>query len=107
MLIVVALSQPMGLPEAEGEKPAAAKVGRSPIPSLFWVFAGALVVYGIAETMFGNWGTTLLVEQRRSSHIGPKRASRVLGGDDRGPVRHCSGVEPAGPHTYTSRCHGL
>jgi FHS family glucose/mannose:H+ symporter-like MFS transporter len=24
------------------------------------VFAGALVIYGVGETMFGNWGTTLL-----------------------------------------------
>ncbi len=30
-------------------------------PSLFWLFAVALVLYGICETMFGNWGTTLLV----------------------------------------------
>ena len=31
------------------------------IPALFWVFVGALVIYGVGETMFGNWGTTLLV----------------------------------------------
>ncbi len=30
---------------------------------MFWVFAGALVIYGIGETMFGNWGTTLLVSK--------------------------------------------
>jgi fucose permease len=36
-------------------------VHRSPIPRLFWLFAVALVLYGVAETMFGNWGTTLLV----------------------------------------------
>ena len=33
---------------------------RAPIPRMFWVFAIALVAYGICETMFGNWGTTVL-----------------------------------------------
>ena len=63
VLIVVVRSQPMGLPARGAEKPIDAKGGRSPIPNLFWVFAGALVIYGIAETMFGNWGTTLLVDK--------------------------------------------
>jgi len=33
------------------------------VPASFWVFAVALVSYGIGETMFGNWGTTMLVER--------------------------------------------
>ena len=49
--------------EARREAEPTAKEGRSPIPTLFWVFAGALVIYGIGETMFGNWGTTLLVDK--------------------------------------------
>jgi predicted MFS family arabinose efflux permease len=28
---------------------------------LFWAFAATLLIYGIGETMFGNWGTTLHV----------------------------------------------
>ena len=36
--------------------------GRARIPSVFWLFAAALVAYGICETLFGNWGTTLLRE---------------------------------------------
>jgi MFS transporter, FHS family, glucose/mannose:H+ symporter len=36
---------------------------RVAIPRLFWLFAAALVAYGICETMFGNWGTTLLHNQ--------------------------------------------
>ena len=39
--------------------PARPSSGR--IPALFWLFAAALVFYGIGETMFGNWGTSLLV----------------------------------------------
>ncbi len=37
--------------------------GQAGIPAMFWLFAGALVIYGIGETMFGNWGTTLLTSQ--------------------------------------------
>jgi MFS transporter, FHS family, glucose/mannose:H+ symporter len=65
VLIVVTLSQPMALPVAAAAAglPTEVKAARARIPVLFWVFAGALVIYGIAETMFGNWGTTLLVEK--------------------------------------------
>lgn len=30
------------------------------IPPAFWIFAASLIAYGVCETMFGNWGTTLL-----------------------------------------------
>lgn len=55
VLIVAAAVQPMSVPGASGHQ------GRARVPGLFWLFAAALVIYGIAETMFGNWGTTLLV----------------------------------------------
>jgi FHS family glucose/mannose:H+ symporter-like MFS transporter len=54
VLIVASLAQPMGIPVAR------ARTGRTGIPRLFWLLAAALVSYGVAETMFGNWGTTLL-----------------------------------------------
>jgi predicted MFS family arabinose efflux permease len=63
VLVGVTLVQPMGLPEKTGEKPTGESAGRAQIPASFWVFAGALVIYGIGETMFGNWGTTLLVSK--------------------------------------------
>lgn len=47
----------MSLPAAE------TSTGKAGIPRLFWLFAAALVIYGLAETMFGNWGTTLLTGQ--------------------------------------------
>jgi fucose permease len=55
VLIVIALLQPMVVPESNTKR------SSGPIPALFWLFAAALVLYGIGETMFGNWGTTLLV----------------------------------------------
>jgi MFS family permease len=36
------------------------RAGPVRIPSVFWLFAGALVAYGVCETLFGNWGPTLL-----------------------------------------------
>jgi len=64
-LIVAAAAQPMNLPTsaAAADQAAAAKAERAKIPVFFWVFAMALVIYGIGETMFGNWGTTLLVDK--------------------------------------------
>jgi MFS transporter, FHS family, glucose/mannose:H+ symporter len=56
-LIVLALLQPMAVPEMQASR------ASGPVPTLFWLFAGALVLYGIGETMFGNWGTTLLVNK--------------------------------------------
>ncbi len=56
-LTVIAFLQPMALPDAHQAKSS----GR--IPGLFWLFAAALVLYGIGETMFGNWGTSLLVSK--------------------------------------------
>jgi MFS transporter, FHS family, glucose/mannose:H+ symporter len=54
ILLGAALAQPMEIP-ASGSRQS-----RGAIPRLFWLFAVTLVVYGIGETMFGNWGTTLL-----------------------------------------------
>ena len=55
VLMVMALLQPMAVPASKAKQ----SLGRMPV--LFWLFAAALVLYGIGETMFGNWGTTLLV----------------------------------------------
>ena len=68
VLIVLALLQPMVVPESK------AKQSSGRIPALFWLFAGALVLYGIGETMFGNWGTTLLV----SKGVTPTSANNAL-----------------------------
>ena len=57
VVLVVTLGQPL-----VAERPAAGGQARPPIPRRFWLFAVALVFYGAAETMFGNWGTTLLVD---------------------------------------------
>ena len=60
VLIAVTSIQRMEMPTSGSTKQDRTQE-RGPIPTLFWIFAAALVVYGIGETMFGNWGTTLLV----------------------------------------------
>jgi MFS transporter, FHS family, glucose/mannose:H+ symporter len=61
ILIGLTVGQPMDVPAPGSGRTARVERARPGIPPLFWVFAAALVVYGIGETMFGNWGTTLLV----------------------------------------------
>ena len=61
VLIGLTAGQPMDVAAPGSGRTARVKGGRPGIPPLFWVFAAALVIYGIGETMFGNWGTTLLV----------------------------------------------
>jgi MFS family permease len=56
-VLILTLRQPL---VAEASKTSG--TARPPIPRPFWIFAAALVAYGAAETMFGNWGTTLLVD---------------------------------------------
>jgi MFS family permease len=56
-VLIVTFGQPL-----VAERPAVGTTARPPIPRRFWLFAAALVAYGAAETMFGNWGTTLLVD---------------------------------------------
>jgi MFS family permease len=56
-VLMMTLGQPL-----LAERPPVGTTARPPIPRRFWLFAAALVAYGAAETMFGNWGTTLLVD---------------------------------------------
>jgi MFS transporter, FHS family, glucose/mannose:H+ symporter len=67
-LIGATLAQPMELPATTPARSDPRPGGRSVIPPLFWLFAGALVIYGVGETMFGNWGTSLLVGKGISSN---------------------------------------
>jgi predicted MFS family arabinose efflux permease len=74
VLIVVTVVQPMELPVADADRAATTDAGQRRMPGLFWVFAAALVIYGVGETMFGNWGTTLLV----GKHVAATSANDAL-----------------------------
>jgi MFS family permease len=68
VLFLLALLQPMSVPLEPSVRRG------TQLPTLFWLFAAALVLYGIDETMFGNWGTTLLV----SHGVSPGVANNAL-----------------------------
>jgi MFS family permease len=74
VLIAVTVIQPMELPATTGDRPANSDAAQQQIPAMFWLFAGALVIYGLGETMFGNWGTTLLV----GKHVAATSANNAL-----------------------------
>jgi MFS transporter, FHS family, glucose/mannose:H+ symporter len=61
VLIVLTSLQSMSLPPGGQPVARGTRPRRAHVPTLFWVFALVLVTYGVGETMFGNWGTTLLV----------------------------------------------
>ena len=65
VLAGVALTQPLALPSAGSAAPAlaAAAVARA-LPLRFWVWIAFALLYGICETLFGNWGTVYLHQQR-------------------------------------------
>jgi MFS family permease len=63
VLIAVTAVQPMELPGVRAPRERQGGATREGVPTFFWAFAAALVIYGIGETMFGNWGTTLLVSK--------------------------------------------
>jgi MFS transporter, FHS family, glucose/mannose:H+ symporter len=63
VLLVLTLRQQRRMP------PGASRGGGSPaigekLPRQFWVFASAVLVYGILETLNGNWASLYLVSER-------------------------------------------
>ena len=75
---------------AAGREPPAAAAGRSraasrnsasgePIPRRFWLFAGFAVLYGICETMNGNWSQLDMTTELGASTTGRQSPSRRSG----------------------------
>jgi MFS family permease len=56
LLLTLLLAASVSLPlRADAPAPAGAKRGRGAIPRRFWVYAAFAVLYGICETVNGNW----------------------------------------------------
>jgi MFS family permease len=55
ILLVALVVVSVGLPLETGARRAASESGRLEIPRRFWVYAGFAVLYGICETVNGNW----------------------------------------------------
>lgn len=62
-LLLFSVSQPLG----EGGKVEAGATKRHHLPARFWVFAGFALLYGICETMNGNWAALYMKEQFEAS----------------------------------------
>lgn len=50
-----------------GPAPQRAAGGRQKLPGRFWWYAGAAVLYGVCETLFGNWSSVYLTGERALS----------------------------------------
>jgi MFS family permease len=58
VVLVGVLAFSLGLPLKVTAPSAAAKAGR--IPARFWLYAGIALLYGVIETMSGNWAGTFM-----------------------------------------------
>jgi MFS family permease len=74
-LLLVLLAVSMGMPLHAGARGQAGGRGRAAIPRLFWVFAGFAVLYGICETMNGNWSQ---LDMTKNLHASATQASFAL-----------------------------
>jgi len=77
VLLAVLIAVCTGLPlQAAGRGQASGRPGRpARMPPLFWVFAGFAVLYGICETMNGNWSQ---LDMTKNLHASATQASLAL-----------------------------
>jgi fucose permease len=64
ILAVVALTQPLILATTGGTPSLGALEVARALPRRFWTWIAFALLYGICETLFGNWGTVYLHQQR-------------------------------------------
>ena len=63
LLIGLAAVQPASaLEPGAQERAAEAANGKTPLPARFWVFAAFVLLYGICETMNGNWASLYMTQ---------------------------------------------
>ncbi len=67
VLIVTSSRLPLRVASADSSTVGAERAARPPLPARFWLFAGFAVLYGICETMNGNWSETLMTSHLRAS----------------------------------------
>jgi MFS family permease len=66
ILIVTSTRLPLHAPSVDSA-PSTGGGARPPLPRRFWLFAGFAVLYGICETMNGNWSESLMTSHLRAS----------------------------------------
>jgi fucose permease len=66
-LLLFSLSLPL---QAETDKTTQSQKGKTAVPARFWIFAAFALLYGVCETMKGNWATLYM-----SQSLGPTSAA--------------------------------
>jgi fucose permease len=74
-LLVVLVVTSLGLPLSGSAPPPRSRAPGPRLPSRFWVFAGFALLYGIVETVNGNWSTVYMTTELGAS---PADASLAL-----------------------------
>jgi len=64
-LLLFSLSLPLEAAALEAE--AGSQAGRASLPPQFWIFAGFALLYGICETVNGNWSTLFMTKNMGAS----------------------------------------
>lgn len=64
VILAVALMQPLRVSGESGADTARRKIGWRELPHRFWLYAAAVFVYGILETINGNWAILYLSGER-------------------------------------------
>jgi fucose permease len=65
ILLAVSLTQPLALAAGGGTGPGLGMLSvAKALPARFWLWIAFALLYGICETLFGNWGTVYLHQQR-------------------------------------------
>jgi fucose permease len=76
-LFVVSVRLPLGAVAGGSGGP---RAGRGPVPRRFWIFAGFALLYGMLETMSGNWATLYMSRSVGASALAASLALAVFWG---------------------------
>jgi MFS transporter, FHS family, glucose/mannose:H+ symporter len=80
LIFGVALTEPLGASAATDPAGAPTPIGLRNLPHRFWFYAAAVFLYGILETLNGNWATLYLSEERGVSARGASFALAAFWG---------------------------
>lgn len=65
LLVLFLISLPQVLDEGKPQRAGQAQAGQAKFPARFWLFAGFALLYGVCETMNGNWASIFML-----NHLG-------------------------------------
>jgi MFS family permease len=75
LLVIVALRLPLRTPAEGTPAPGATGTG---IPRRFWLYAGIAVLYGVIETISGNWSQLFMTRDLRATAVAASLALTVF-----------------------------